>query len=80
MVTVETVEGTVATMTMAIEGLQDVLHIEVAESETILLGAHHMGEGQEGIGQGHILLIAVLKGTMLVVDRTLRHGSVIFSS
>lgn len=64
-----TVEGTVATMTTAIEGLQDVLHIEVGEIILLLGVLHHMGEGQEGIGPGHILLIAVLKETMLGVDR-----------
>lgn len=48
--------------TMGTEDLQGIHHIEA--DEIILLGAHLMGEGQEGNDPGHIPL---MKGTMLVV-------------
>lgn len=62
----ETVVGIETVRTMGTEDLQGIHHLEV--DEIILLGAHLMGEGQEGSVLGHILL---MKGAILVVpDRT----------
>ena len=68
-VTVVGIAEDLAMMTMGIGGLPSD-HLIAADVITPP-SDHHMVEGQEGIGQGPILLTVVLKGTMLVaLDET----------